>query len=40
MIGNPVPKIFSPYAKFYMIISTKMAPKPYIITLISKISKP
>ena len=38
-IENPALKIFSPSAQFYMIISPKMAPKPYIETLISKISK-
>ena len=36
---NPIHKIFSLFAQFYMIISLKMAPKPYIKTLISKISK-
>mgnify|MGYP001801886341 CR=1 FL=1 len=38
IIQNPVSKIFSPFAKFYMIILTKIAPKPYVKTLIPKIS--
>ena len=38
IIENPVLKIFSVFAEFYMIISTKTAPKPYIETPISKIS--
>ena len=36
---NPLSKIFSLIAKFYMIKSLKMAPKPYIEILISKVSK-
>ena len=40
IIENPVSKIFSLFAKFdYKIISTKMAPKPYIETLILEIAK-
>ena len=39
IIKNPVSKIFSLFAKFYMIMSTKMASKPYMETLVSKISK-
>ena len=35
IIKNPISKIFSPFAKFYMINYTKLAPKPYIETLIS-----
>ena len=29
-IDNPTPKKFSLFPKFYMIISTTIAPKPYI----------
>ena len=39
LIENPLLKYFSLFAKFYMMICPKMAPKPYIETLISKISK-
>ena len=39
MIRNPVSEIFSLFARFYMIIPTKMALRPYIETLISIISK-
>ena len=39
IIENSVSKVFSPSAKFYMIITTKMAPKPYTKMLVSKISK-
>ena len=38
IIRNFVWKMFSLFAKSYMVISTKMAPKPYIETLISMIS--
>ena len=34
IIENPVLKVFTPFAKFYKIIFTKMAPKLYNETLI------
>ena len=39
IIKNTVTKSFTLFAKFYMKISTKLAPKPSIETLTSKISK-
>ena len=38
-IENLVSKMFSLFAKFYVKISTNMAPKPSIKTLMSKIPK-
>ena len=39
IIENPILKVFSLCAKFHLTISPKIAPKPYIETLVSKISK-